>query len=108
MEILTGDVTTQLSAAMVAVWIIEFIKAKFTGNVFTEKVRKFLHRLFGIIFAALAAIGIGYVWNPEAGEFTITGLTATGMLTAFLLWLKAFVLQQGWWRAFKFLKSNNS
>jgi hypothetical protein len=101
------DFTTpdwQIAIAAFCVWLIEKIK----GSGFGQAAGAKLNRIIAIIVAGLASIGINFEFNSTEGILTVTGLTAVGILTALIMWLKAFILQQLGWGGLKLVKAERS
>jgi hypothetical protein len=87
------DTAVQVAIAGAIVWLIEKLKswhafplmAPDTGTV---------NRWVAIVLSGVATLGIAATFEPDAGKLTITGLTATGIVTGGWEWFKTFVFQE--------------
>jgi hypothetical protein len=84
---------SQIGAAGVAVYIIEWLKAQPRLKWITASTDR-LNRLLSALLAALATVGIQTQFDPASGTLTITGLSLASILSLLWSWLVQFVLQE--------------
>lgn len=88
-----NDISTQLVASSIAVWVIQIIKkSKYFPWITAQTGR--LNRVVAVVVSGLTAVGIHVTFDHSSGVLTISGLTAAGIVVGFGTWLKSFVMQE--------------
>lgn len=93
MDRVVTDTTSTLTASAISVYIIQRLKAWKWFKLLGPN-SKYANMVASFIAAAMAATGIGYIFNEAQGTLTITGLTLAGIMTAIWSWGKSFVLNE--------------
>jgi hypothetical protein len=91
--IVQTDATAMLTASAISVYLIQRLKSASWFKLLTPNT-KYLNIAASLFAAAIAATGIHYTFDPNAGTLTITGLTIAGILTALWTWAKSFALNE--------------
>jgi hypothetical protein len=87
------ETMTTITAAAVAVWVIQKLKAlPWFGWI--EEGKPLANRIAGIVVATASVVGIGVSYSGTAHTLTISGLTLTGVIAAGWAWVKQFAAQE--------------
>lgn len=101
-----SQIGNSLGAATVAVFLLEWLKKQPWFTWLSEESTKRVKTIFAAVFAVASVVGIGYVWNPDAGTLTITGLTLAGLVTGLVTFLWTFAKQYAFQKiAYKVVKA---
>lgn len=83
----------QITASAAVVLLLDYLKnAKWLGWLTQDTATR--NRVAAVVGSLLAAIAVHATFDRTAGVLTITGLTATGIATGFVAWIKSYVFQQ--------------
>ena len=93
LPVVQTDATATITASAMSVYIIQRLKNAKWFKLLTPNT-KYLNIAASLFAAAIAATGIHYTFDSQAGTLTITGLTLAGILTAVWTWAKSFVLNE--------------
>jgi hypothetical protein len=96
-----SNVTTQLTASAVAVYLIQTLKKAKWFPVLSDETSKIGQRIWAILAAAGTAFGIHAAYSHASGELVLSGLptsigAAGGMLWA---WIKSMATQEWIYRS---------
>ena len=89
---------SQFTAGGIAVWLIGRLKGWLGSIGIVEKIVSRIARVVAALVAALAVVGISFVFDPTAGVLTISGLTWAALGTGLWEWLRQYVIQQSMFR----------
>jgi hypothetical protein len=79
-------------SAMIA-WLLNLVKRAEAIPWITHETER-LNTITAVIVSGLAAAGIHFRFEGEAGVLTISGLTLAGIIHALWEWAKAYILQE--------------
>ncbi len=98
----------QLTAGGIVVFVLNLIKTQLLKIGLVEETISKISRWLAAFAAALATIGITFVFDKEAGILTISGLTWTGF--GLFLWeiVKQYFVQKGIFTLNKFAKNGKA
>ena len=86
-------ITTQVTASAVIVWLLQRLKqSKYFPFITAESAK--LNRYLAVCASALAAAGIHFNFNHDAGTLVISGLLLSNLLHFAGAWLRSFVFQE--------------
>ncbi|MDE2103024.1 MAG: hypothetical protein KGL39_37615 [Patescibacteria group bacterium] len=88
----TSVVTSQLSAGLLASWILERLK----GAAWLPFVNKQTAPIFAGLASLVSAVGVHVSY--QGGTLMVTGLTLTGIITIGWAWMKQQVFQEVMYR----------
>ena len=97
---MTEQITDQLGASAVIVFIMQWLKGRSWFPWLTEKTDT-LNRWLAVGLSGLAALGIHMTFDQAAGTLTITGINAAAILAAAWVWLKSYAVQETMYRVVK-------
>lgn len=92
---------TQFTAGGIAVWLINRLKGWLGKIGIVQVMVSKIARIVGALVAAIATVGIHFVWDPTAGSLTITGLTWAALGAGLWAWLQQYVVQTAMWKGYK-------
>lgn len=90
---ITNELLSQLTSSAIVIYALEALKQSAWVPWITVDTRR-LNRWLAVVGSGAAALGIHFVFDVEAGQIIISGLTPSGIAHGLWHWAEQYALTQ--------------